>query len=69
MKKLNVGRFILATLAVAAGGFVMGGIIHGKILHEFYQNPLWRAETVALPVGTARQRPVQDAGEFGPQLR
>ncbi|UCF80615.1 MAG: hypothetical protein JSV08_08935 [Acidobacteriota bacterium] len=42
MKKLNVSRFLLASLVVCVAVFVLEGLIHGWLLHDFYRNPLWR---------------------------
>jgi hypothetical protein len=49
MKKLNVGRFLLASLAVFVAVIVLEGLIHGALLHDFYRNPLWRPCTTLLP--------------------
>jgi hypothetical protein len=48
MKKLNVGRFLGASLAVCVAVIVLEGLIHGWLLHDFYRNPLWRPCTTWL---------------------
>ncbi len=49
MKKLNVGRFLGASLAVCVAVFVLEVLIHGVLLHDFYRNPLWRPCVTMLP--------------------